>query len=83
MSYKKHFVYPYIPNSIPANKEEMFREINAINMEELYADIPESIQVTGKHNVPYRPHLLQNRKVPTPTIESIRMHAFAADVIEK
>jgi predicted polyphosphate/ATP-dependent NAD kinase len=36
----------------------------------------------GYLNVPYRPHLLQNRKVPTPASESVRMQAIAADVIE-
>jgi len=32
--------------------------------------------------VPYRPHLLQSRKVPTPAAESVRMQAIASDVIE-
>ncbi len=36
----------------------------------------------GYLNVPYRPHLLQNRKVPSPATESIRVQAIAADVIE-
>lgn len=53
MSYKKPIVYPYIPNSIPAKKEEMLKEIDAKSMEELYADIPESIRFKGKLNLPH------------------------------
>jgi len=52
MSYKKPIVYPYIPNSIPAKKEEMLREVGAKSVEELYADIPESIRFKGKLNLP-------------------------------
>ena len=52
MSYKKPVVYPYIPNSVPSKKAEMLTEINAKSMDELYADIPESIRFTGKLNLP-------------------------------
>jgi len=52
MSRNKPIVYPYIPNSIPANKEEMLREINASSVDELYADIPEGIRFKGKLNLP-------------------------------
>ena len=36
----------------------------------------------GYLNVPYRPHMLQNRKVPSPASETVRVQAIAADVIE-
>ncbi|MCX6079728.1 MAG: ATP-NAD kinase family protein [Chloroflexi bacterium] len=36
----------------------------------------------GYLKVPYRPHLLQNRKAPTPASESARAQAIAASVIE-
>jgi len=52
MSYKKPIVYPYIPNSIPATKAEMLREINAKSVDELFADIPESIRIKGKLKLP-------------------------------
>src|SRR4030042_5440142 len=52
MSYKSPIVYPYIPNTIPATKEEMLREINAESVAELYADIPEGIRFKGKLNLP-------------------------------
>lgn len=52
MSYKKPIVYPYIPNSVQATKEAMLREVNAKSVEELYADIPESIRFKGRLNLP-------------------------------
>lgn len=52
MSHKKTIVYPYIPNSVPTTKAEMLREINANSVEDLYADIPESIRLKGKLNLP-------------------------------
>jgi len=52
MSYKKPIVYPYIPNSIPATKAEMLREINAKSVDELFADIPENIRIKGKLKLP-------------------------------
>lgn len=47
-----HIVYPYIPNSIPAVKAEMLKAIGAANIDELYADIPESIRFRGRLNLP-------------------------------
>ena len=52
MSNIKPIVYPYIPNSVPATKAGMLREVNAKNVEEFYADIPESIRFKGKLNLP-------------------------------
>ena len=52
MSNIKPIVYPYIPNSVPATKAGMLWEVNAKNVEEFYADIPESIRFKGKLNLP-------------------------------
>jgi glycine dehydrogenase subunit 1 len=52
MSHSKNIVYPYIPNSVPATKEEMLKRINAKSVDELYADIPQSIRFKGKLNLP-------------------------------
>ena len=49
---KKQIVYPYIPNSVPATKEAMLKAVNASGLEELYADIPDSIRFKGKLNLP-------------------------------
>jgi len=51
MSQKK-IVYPYIPNSVPATKEAMLKEVNAKSVEEFYADIPDSIRLKRKMKLP-------------------------------
>ena len=49
---KTPVVHPYIPNSIPAIKEQMLKAVNATSVEEFYADIPESIRFKGKLKLP-------------------------------
>jgi glycine dehydrogenase subunit 1 len=51
MSLKK-IVYPYIPNSVPATKEAMLKAVNAKSVEEFYADIPDSIRLKRRLNLP-------------------------------
>ena len=51
MSFKK-IVYPYIPNSVPATKEAMLKAVYAESVEEFYADIPDSIRLKRKLNLP-------------------------------
>jgi predicted polyphosphate/ATP-dependent NAD kinase len=59
------------------------RESEVIDLdEEAYRTGTVMTRLYGYLNVPYRPHQLQNRKVPTPASESARMQAIAADVIE-
>jgi glycine dehydrogenase subunit 1 len=48
----KKIVYPYIPNSAPAAKEGMLKAVKAKSAEEFYADIPESIRLKRKLNLP-------------------------------
>lgn len=48
----KPFVHPYIPNSVPAIKQEMLEAVGAESIEEFYADIPESLRVKGRLNLP-------------------------------
>ncbi len=52
MNFEKPTVYPYIPNSAPALKQQMLQEIGAASVEELYAEIPEPLQLKGKMNLP-------------------------------
>jgi glycine dehydrogenase subunit 1 len=52
MSDEKPFVHPYIPNSVPAVKERMLREIGVKSVDELYADIPERLRFRGCMNLP-------------------------------
>lgn len=44
--------HPYIPNSVPSVKAEMLAEIGAGSIDELYADIPESLRFRGKMAIP-------------------------------
>jgi glycine dehydrogenase subunit 1 len=52
MSEKRPVVYPYIPNSVPEVKEQMLREVGASSTEEFYEDVPESLRVKGRMNLP-------------------------------
>jgi glycine dehydrogenase subunit 1 len=49
---KKGIVYPYIPNSVPAIKEAMLEAVNAKSVEEFYADIPDSIRLKRRLDLP-------------------------------
>ena len=51
MSQKK-IVYPYIPNSVPATKEAMLKAVKAKSVEDFFADIPDSIRLKRKMNLP-------------------------------
>jgi glycine dehydrogenase subunit 1 len=52
MTPKKTVVYPYIPNSNPAVKAEMLKATGAKSVDEFYAEIPESIRLKRKLNLP-------------------------------
>jgi glycine dehydrogenase subunit 1 len=52
MNHKKSIIYPYIPNSVPAIKKDMLKAINAKNMDELYADIPDELRLKRRLNLP-------------------------------
>lgn len=49
---KKPFVHPYIPNSVPATKQAMLREIGLDDVEEIYAEIPERLRFKGRLDIP-------------------------------
>jgi glycine dehydrogenase subunit 1 len=44
--------YPYIPNSVPAVKEQMLREVGAGSIEEFYADVPEHLRLRADMDLP-------------------------------
>jgi glycine dehydrogenase subunit 1 len=52
MGKKQKVVYPYIPNSEPAIKQQMLDEIGAASIEALYADIPEALRLKEKMDLP-------------------------------
>ncbi len=48
----KQIVYPYIPNSVPAIKAQMLKEIGLTDVEEIYAEIPEHLRFKRKLDLP-------------------------------
>jgi glycine dehydrogenase subunit 1 len=49
---EKPLVYPYIPNSAPVAKEAMLREVGVRSVDELYADIPDSLRLKRRLRMP-------------------------------
>ncbi len=52
MNTKKDFIHPYIPNSVPANKEAMMKKIGITDIDQLYEDIPEHLRFRDKMKIP-------------------------------
>ena len=52
MDEEKRIVHPYIPNSEPAVKNEMLQAVGAANIEEFYEDVPDSLRLGRKLNLP-------------------------------
>ena len=48
----KPIVYPYIPNSEPGVKDEMLKAVGAENIEEFFADIPDSLRLKEGLDLP-------------------------------
>ena len=48
----KDIVYPYIPNSVPAVKAKMLKEIGINSVEDIFQEIPEELRFKGKMNIP-------------------------------
>jgi len=49
---KKPIVYPYIPNSVPAVKDKMLKDVGAKSVEEFFNDVPEKIRLKKRMNLP-------------------------------
>jgi glycine dehydrogenase subunit 1 len=52
MNEEQTTVYPYIPNSVPAVKEQMLKEVRAESVEDFYEDVPENLRLKGNMNLP-------------------------------
>jgi glycine dehydrogenase subunit 1 len=52
MSQRRPIAYPYIPNSVPALKEQMLQEVGAESVEDFYQDVPENLRFRGDMNLP-------------------------------
>src|SRR5512136_1885027 len=49
---RKPVIYPYIPNSAPEVKAEMLRDIGVRSIDEFYADIPGTLRLKARLNLP-------------------------------
>jgi glycine dehydrogenase subunit 1 len=49
---ERPIVYPYIPNSVPAVKGQMLRDVGAESTEDFFEDVPEKLRVKGGMNLP-------------------------------
>ncbi|HET91684.1 MAG TPA: aminomethyl-transferring glycine dehydrogenase, partial [Chloroflexi bacterium] len=53
MSTDEHpIVYPYIPNSVPAVKQQMLADVGAASADEFYADVPEPLRLRDTLQLP-------------------------------
>jgi len=52
MNEERPTVYPYVPNSVPAAKEQMLKEAGAESVEDFYEDVPQSLRLRGNMNLP-------------------------------
>ena len=52
MSEKPRTVYPYIPNSVPAAKEQMLEAVGARAVDEFYEDVPQRLRFQERMDLP-------------------------------
>ena len=52
MKEKQPTVYPYIPNSVLAVKEQMLQEVGAASTDDFYEDVPENLRLQGSMDLP-------------------------------
>jgi glycine dehydrogenase subunit 1 len=52
MNEEQPTVYPYIPNSVPAVKKQMLKEIGAESAEDFFEDVPEKLRLKGNMDLP-------------------------------
>ncbi len=64
MGKRPRTAHPYIPNSAPAAKEAMLREVGATSEDDFYEDIPEALRFRGRLGVP----------APLPSEPELRRH---------
>jgi len=52
MNEEKLTVYPYIPNSVPAVKAQMLKDVGAESVEDFFEDVPKRLRLKEKMNLP-------------------------------
>ena len=48
----KPIVHPYIPNSVPAIKQQMLEAVDAASVDELYQDVPDALRLKRPLDLP-------------------------------
>jgi len=71
MNQTKPTVYPYIPNSVPAAKKQMLKEVGAEGAEDFYEDIPEKLR------------LRENMKLPQPLLSEYALKRHVEGILAK
>jgi len=52
MTKERAIVYPYIPNSVLAVKQQMLQEVGAEQIEDFFEDVPEKLRLKRRMNLP-------------------------------
>ena len=52
MDEERPTIYPYIPNSVPAVKKQMLKEVGAESVEDFFEDIPDRLRLKESLNLP-------------------------------
>ena len=52
MTDDKGFIHPYVPNAAPEPRNRLLGEIGVGSIDELYASVPDELQVKGLLNLP-------------------------------
>ncbi len=52
MNKEQPVIYPYIPNSVPAVKEQMLKEVGAESTEDFFEDVPEKLRLKKSMDLP-------------------------------
>ena len=71
MHEQKPIVYPYIPNSVPAVKAQMLKEVGAESVEEFYSDIPDRLRLKG------------GLKLPPPLLSEVALKRHVEGILAK
>ena len=75
----KPFIHPYIPNSVPATKQAMLRELGLSSVEEIYAEIPDRLRFKGTLDIP--PAILAERDLQRHCMDLLNRNTSAEEAL--
>ena len=79
MQNKKPVVYPYIPNSVPATKQQMLEVVGAKSVEEFFEEIPEKLRLEGNMKLP--PPFLSEYSLKKHVLELLNQNKTAEEMV--